>query len=332
MNILVNGRFLSRRVTGVERYGRGILSCLAGKVRVVQPRTQSGGAGGHAWEQIVLPWYLGKGEILWSPANTGPLPVANQVLTLHDLTPLEHPEWFKPAFALWYRLSLPVLVKRVNQVVVSSEYMRKKVRQRFSVSPERINVVPGGVNLEHFRPGGRAPNGLPPCYALFVGALQPRKNLGLLLAAWSQVVREFPQAWLVVAGEEAHPYRHSPVPGEGENVLFLGYVPEDELPGLYAGAAVFVLPSLEEGFGLAALEAMSCGTPVVAAHAGALPEVVAEAGLFFNLHRPEGLTSALAGCLGKPQLRSELAEKGMSRAQSFSWQAAAEKLEKVLNK
>jgi glycosyltransferase involved in cell wall biosynthesis len=330
MDVVVNGRFLSRRVTGVERYGREILRCLPGEARVLRPRLEVQRAGGHAWEQFVLPERLRPGEVLWSPANTGPLAVANQVLTLHDLTPLEHPGWFKPAFGLWYRTFVPLLVKRVRQLVVSSEHVRKKILSRFSLPPERVSVVPGGVDLAHFHSRQPASSRLPSCYVLFVGSLQPRKNLGALLEAWERVIHQFPEAWLRVAGVEEHPYRFTRLPGEGKNVRFLGYVPEAELPALYAGAVAFVIPSLDEGFGLPVLEAMACGTPVIAARAGALPEVVGEAGLFFDPKHPDELAGALERCLGDGKLRLDLAEKGLSRINNFSWQDSAEKLWKVL--
>src|SRR3972149_7401250 len=104
MNAVVNGRFLSHQVTGVQRYGQELLGWMGDRLRMVHPKNAMIGIRGHAWEQFILPRMIRPGEILWSPANTGPLAVVNQVLTIHDLSPLEHPEWFKPAFSLWYRL------------------------------------------------------------------------------------------------------------------------------------------------------------------------------------------------------------------------------------
>jgi glycosyltransferase involved in cell wall biosynthesis len=330
MDVLVNGRFLSRRVTGVERYAREVLGCLPGEVRVVQPRAGVQGTGGHTWEQFFLPRHLKPGEVLWSPANTGPLAVASQVLTVHDLTPLEHPGWFKPAFSLWYRVSLPILVKRVSQLVVSSEHTRDKIQRRFSVSPERVWVIPGGVDLERFHPNQSPYGSLPAFYVLFVGSIQPRKNLAVLLEAWDQIHSQFPEAWLVIAGVEDSNYRRSSLSVRGERVRLLGYVPEARLPALYAGATVFTIPSLEEGFGLPVLEAMACGTPVIAARAGALPEVVGGAGRLFDPMNAEELAGLLADCLGDVELRADLVEKGSARIKSFSWRVSAEKLWMVL--
>ncbi len=171
---------------------------------------------------------------------------------------------------------------------------------------------------------------MPTRYVLFVGSLQPRKNLGLLLSAWQEIVPEFPDTWLVLAGTTESIFRSVNLP-IGERVRFLGYVPDEALPGLYAHAACFVLPSFDEGFGLPALEAMACGTPVIVSDGGALPEIVGDAGLVFRLAEPHGLTEALKKCLTDREMRSEMKAKGLCRAGQFSWNATAELIWSKLN-
>src|SRR6266487_3222259 len=127
--IVVNGRFLSRRITGVERYGREVLSLIGDSYRLEKTRVNR--LGGHVWEQFILPSKLNSESILWSPANTGPLAIRNQALTIHDLSPLEHPEWFRNDFATWYRLFLPILAKRVRVIFTPSNYVKRKVCTRF---------------------------------------------------------------------------------------------------------------------------------------------------------------------------------------------------------
>jgi glycosyltransferase involved in cell wall biosynthesis len=330
MSCVVNGRFLSRQVTGVERYAGEILRCLGEKPRIVQPRRALQGAGGHFWEQIILPGYVQPPDRLWSPANTGPLRVTNQVLTLHDLSPLEHPEWFAPAFSLWYRLFIPILVRRVRCVVVSSAYMKKKIELRFTLSPKRVSVVPGGVDLNRFRPGLNPPEGIPARYLLYVGTLQPRKNLPDLLQAWNQVSQQFPDAWLLLAGGIDRNLSRIVLNMPLDRVHFLGYVPDRDLAGLYAGAQASVIPSLEEGFGLPVLEAMACGIPVIASNAGSLPEVIGDAGILFDLNRPAELASQLQSCLSDADFRYYFTEKGLRRVKDFSWEASAKKIREVL--
>ena len=363
-DIVVNGRFLARRVTGVERYGREILCHIGNSSRVESTRRQ--GLSGHAWEQFILPTKLGRDSILWSPANTGPLMIRNQALTIHDLSPIEHPEWFRASFAAWYRLFLPILARRVREVFTPSEFVKQKVIRRFRI--ENVTVTPNGVDHSVFHSGAKQTRfDLPECYVLFVGSLEPRKNLNALLRAWNEIKGDFKELWLIIVGVQGNVFRPVDVSHEVERVRFLGYVEDSTLAGLYANARLFVLPSQDEGFGMPALEAMASGTPVIVSDGGALPEVVGEAGLIFNLechsegavgrvgrrpyrdhateesHREEAemlrfaqhdvsqLTNLMKECLHNAGLRSTLKEKGLARAKQFSWQTTAESVWKNLN-
>lgn len=326
-DILVNGRFLSRRVTGVERYGREILQHGGDNYRL--GTTRLNGVAGHAWEQFILPTRMGSDSILWSPANTGPLTVRNQALTIHDLSPLEHPEWFKGSFATWYRLFLPILAKRVRVIFTPSKYVKQKVMARFGV--ENVIVTPNGVDASVFHPGaGQNKYEFPRKYILFVGSLQPRKNLAGLMQAWHAIKDDFADTWLVLAGEAGKVYRTIKFFGD-ERVRFLNYVAEEDLPGLYANAELFVLPSFDEGFGLPVIEAMSCGTAVLVSNGGALPETVGEAGLIFDLSKPDTLATTLRNILCDNDLRRSMQEKGISHAKTFSWQGTAALIWKTLN-
>ena len=327
-DVVINGRFLARRLTGVERYGREILGYFENRVRLESTRRQ--GFRGHAWEQFILPAKLSPKSVLWSPANTGPLVVRNQALTIHDLSPLEHPEWFRAGFAAWYRLFLPILAKRVKKIFTPSAYISQKVMQRFRI--RNVTVTPNGVDRSIFHPGARQTKfDFPEEYALFVGSLEPRKNLPALLRAWNNIRDHVGERWLAIVGSNGTVFRTLALPEQMENVRFLGYVDDATLAGLYAGAAAFILPSTDEGFGLPALEAMASGAPVIVSDGGALPEVIGEAGLIFCLSNPDELENALIECLNNPGLRCELKEKGLRRAAEFSWQTTAEIVWKNLN-
>ena len=326
--VVVNGRFLTRRITGVERYGREILRCLSDGMRVESTRMQ--GWTGHAWEQFILPSKLNRRSLLWSPANTGPLMVRQQALTIHDLSPLEHPEWFQGSFATWYRLFLPILIRRVHNVFTPSEYVKQKVIQRFGVG--NVTVTRNGVNGSFFHPNAhQVMFDVPKYYVLFVGTLEPRKNLNLLLQAWSEVSKDFKEIWLIIVGVHGSVFKPLNISQAVERVRFLGYVEDEVLAGLYANATLFVLPSQDEGFGLPVLEAMASGTPVIVSDRGALPELVGDAGLIFCLAHPAGLSNALKECLSDSKLRLTLSEKGLARAEQFSWQAAADLVWKTLH-
>jgi alpha-1,3-rhamnosyl/mannosyltransferase len=188
------------------------------------------------------------------------------------------------------------------------------------------------VDRSIFHPGAKQTRfGLPACYILFVGTLEPRKNLSLLLRAWHQIKPEFKDTWLMMIGVTGSVFRAIRISQEVERVRFLGEVDDETLAGLYANARLFVLPSLEEGFGLPALEAMASGTPVVVSDSGALPEVIGEAGMTFCLSEPTALAGTLRECLSNSKLRSELREMGLERANRFSWHVTAEQVWKSLH-
>ncbi len=326
-DLVVNGRFLARRVTGNERYGREVLRRFPGEHRVEKTHLQ--GIAGHLWEQFVLPAKLHRESVLWSPANSGPLAVRNQALTIHDLSPLEQPEWFTRSYSAWYRLFLPILARRVRIIFTPSEYVKNKVVKRFGV--RNVVVTPNGVDASIFHPKARQSGiEIPKPYVLFVGSIQPRKNLEGLVGAWHQVKDTFKDTWLVVAGEAGRVFRPAQFDA-GERIRFLKYVSDEDLAGLYARAELLVLPSFDEGFGVPALEAMACGTPVIASNGGALPEVVGEAGLIFSLEKPATLAESIERCLSDETLRTSLMDKGLTRAKGFSWQNTADAIWKTLN-
>ena len=385
-DIVVNGRFLARRVTGNERYGREILRCFKDGYRVEQSHAQ--GMLGHLWEQFILPTKLKRDSILWSPANSGPLMIQNQALTIHDLSPLEHPEWFTRSYSAWHRLFLPKLAKRVRVIFTPSEYVKQKVMKRFGV--ENVIVMQNGVDRSVFHPtppviarsrwssspertfrrayrdpgdeaisltgveiasSGYASSSFPfdrlrvtplsashprnddifpKKYILFAGSIQPRKNLEGLMRAWRKIKDKFKDTWLVMAGESGRVFRSVKFFAD-ERIRCLNYVADEDLPGLYANAELFVLPSFDEGFGLPALEAMACGTPVIVSDGGALPETVGNAGHVFSLEEPDSLAQAIESCLGDDSLRASLIERGLARAKKFSWQNTADLIWKALN-
>ena len=327
-NIVMNGRFLSRRVTGVERCTSEVLNCIGDRLRVVRPAFNLRGASGHAWEQLILPWQIHNDETLWSPTNTGPLAVRNQALTIHDLSPLEHSEWFVKSFHTFYRLLLPFLIHRVKTILVPAKFIRRKILARFSIPEDRVILAPNGVNLLMFHPVDPAPAknyySLPDKYILFVGSLQPRKNLNTLIRAWQLIQSDFSDVTLMIAGSTEPSFQPISWPDHTEQTQFLGYVPDNLLPPLYTGALMFVQPSYDEGFGLTVLEAMACGTPVVASSAGALPETIDDAGILIDPSDCQELSDALAQCLSDRGLRESLRQRGLERANHFTWQNTAE--------
>ena len=251
----MNGRAMARRVTGVERYTLEVARCFEGRLRVIRPPITIQGLAGHLWEQLILPLQVSGAAVLWSPANSGPVWVDRQVVTIHDLSPIENPQWFRPSFARLYRLLIPRLVARAKTVIVPSSYTKRRLLKNYSHAAGKVFVVPEGVNHIHFYPRRRAEiaglrkrRSLPETFILAVGSLQPRKNLAGLLAAWEDVRTKRPDLALVIAGGLGYQFKTLLLNANIPGVHFLGYVPEEDLPVLYSAALSYVCASFEEGF------------------------------------------------------------------------------------
>lgn len=331
MRVSVNTRILASPTTGVQRYLAELLERMP-VVRTLAPTRRLAGLAGHAWEQFVLPSRV-RGSVLWSPSNTGPLALCRQVVTIHDLAPLDHPEWFNARFAAWYRFLIPHLARRAARVLVVSESTRQRLAH-YGVDANKVTMVYPGVGSQ-FRPRSvdeiahaRASLGIPEGrYVLSVGSLEPRKNLGRLLAAWARLLPELPDdVALVVAGGKGKRAVFADVPELRDlpaQVWLTDYVPEALLPALYAGADVFVFPSVYEGFGSPPLEAMACGAPVIAGNRTSLPEVVGDAGILVDPYDIDAIAAAISHVLKDPSIRPRLVPAGLQRAVGFSWDRAA---------
>ncbi|MEJ2264727.1 MAG: glycosyltransferase family 1 protein [Anaerolineales bacterium] len=327
--VLVNIRPLSRRLTGVERYTQQISARFSERVHFIRPRYAEGFSG-HLWEQTWLANRVGRRDILWSPANTGPLSVSSQVVTIHDLSVIDHPEWFDKRFSAWYRYMLPRLSARSRLVITDSMYSKIRIMRAFRISESKIRVIPCGVDTEFFRPRthseqavARRKYGLSDAYILFTGSLVRRKNLGRLISAFSKMEEAFTPLRLAIVGASGGSFRELELGETSRRVDWLGYVDDGDLPAIYSGAKAFILPSIYEGFGLTVLEAMACGVPVIAARSTALPDVVGNAGLLVNPFSVEEIARAISNLLGDADLRRALIRKGLERAQSFSWDRTA---------
>ncbi len=338
--IALNGRFYAHRPTGMQRYALEVSKRCAGFLDVLKPARGLRGPSGHLWEQLYLPSVV-RGRMLWSPNNTGPLAVAHQVCTIHDLIPLEHPEWFNRRFGQWYEWLLPRLGKRVQHLIAVSEFTKQRVVELLRVPEQRVTVIPNGVSEEFFPRSAAESKGVRkrlgidnPDHLLSVGSLEPRKNLHRLLAAWKKVQASTPRELeLVVVG----PRNPNPrVFGDvalselPPRVHFTGYVPDECLPGLYSGALAFVYPSLYEGFGLPPLEAMACGTPVVTSRGSSLVEVVGDDGVLVDPWDENSIAEGILEILSNETFRNGLRERARVRAKKFTWEGAARQTLKVL--
>jgi glycosyltransferase involved in cell wall biosynthesis len=319
---------------GVERWARELTARLPalrpGGYVVLRPPGALVHRAGHAWEQAVLPVRAARMAVLLCPANLAPLAYPRSVVVLHDAAPLRHPGWYSRGYAGLQRRLLPLIARRARHVITVSAFSRRELTELAGLAPERVSVVPGGVDPA-FSPAAdaeraRAALGLVRPYVLCVASHTARKNLAALVPAAEALARE----GIDVAVAGGHRPQFAAEAGL-DALRLLGHVPDPLLPGLYAGAEAFALPSVYEGFGLPVLEAMAAGTPVVAADVAALPETCGGAA---RLVAPEGeeLRDALVALLGDGAERARLRAAGLARAQRFTWNATAAAVDAIVTR
>ena len=290
------------------------------------------------WEQAVQPWRARRErlDLLHAPVYVGPvIAPCPLVVTVHDLSFYLYPELFQPMNRLYLQVAARRSVRQARAVIADSMSTARDIARILDIAEGDITVIPAGVGQE-MRPiadqarlaAFRAAHGLPERFILFLGTLEPRKNVPLLLEAYAQLAGSSAiDHSLVIAGGKGWYYESIEATvdrlGLWGKVIFPGFVPEVELCLWYNAADLFVFPSLYEGFGLPPLEAMACGTPVIVSSASSLPEVVGDAGLVVPADDASALASAMGQVLNDEAYRRELARAGLRRAQSYSWRTTA---------
>lgn len=293
------------------------------------------------WEQIVAPTVLlrARPDVLFCPLNVVPLLApCPSVVTVHDLAFLRF-NLHQPAKRRYLTALTRRSVQRAAHVITVSEFTRREVLELLGVDPARVTAIPNGrddrfapvdaATLERFR----TERGLPPRFVLFLGTLEPRKNVTTLIRAYAQARAELNMPLLIGGGKG---WLYEDVfalvreLGLEQSVQFTGFIDSDALPLYYAAATAFVYPSLYEGFGFPPLEAMATGTPVIVSTAAALTEVAGDAALAVPPQDVDALAAALQRITGDETLRTELRTRGLERAQQFSWRRAADETLRVL--
>jgi glycosyltransferase involved in cell wall biosynthesis len=286
---------------------------------------------------MVQPWALWRADVhlLHALAFVSPIvSLVPAVITVHDLSFLRFPQRFRPQNRVYLSLMTRLSCRHARRIIAVSQATADEVVRLLGVPSERIDIVPHGVQHSRFRAltpsrveAFRREKRLPEHFVLFLGTLEPRKNLVTLIEAFASIERVQCGTILVIAGAKGwyfqEVFKRVEELGLADRVYFAGFVPDAELPLWYNAATVFVYPSLYEGFGMPLLEAMACGTPVVGSDASCLPEVIGDAGLLVSPQDVAGLSDRLERLLVDVDLREELSQRGQTRAMAFTWEATA---------
>jgi len=299
------------------------------------------------WQLPRLEW-LTRFDVLFAP-NFLPPPTRTRrlVLTIHDLAFRLFPETASPGIRRWLE-QLDQALRQAAEVIVVSEATRRDLLDLYPVDPGRVTVVHHGIDRERFRPAPseeveevRRRYGIDGPYLLFVGGLEPRKNLPTLVRAWSGLPADA-RPRLVIAGgsvpwnpagrialEEAL----AALPTQARRgVVRTGYLHHQDRVALYTGAEALAFPSRYEGFGLPVLEAMSCGTPVLTSNVSALPEVAGDAAVLVDPLDESAIADAIRRILEDRTLRDRLRDAGRARAAAFTWEETARRTAEVLHR
>jgi glycosyltransferase involved in cell wall biosynthesis len=330
--VLVNARFETQAMTGVQRFAGEICRELleiwpAGWESPAMLRP--GRLGGHGWEQGVLPFRVA-GGVLVNLGNTAPVLAGRQVVVIHDAGVFATPEAYSWGFRSWYAALHRLLVWRGVRIVTVSAFSRDEVARVLGVPSPRIAVL--GEGAEHMlrRPAADAVlkrNGLVPGrFVLAVGSLAAHKNL-VGLQATAAMLAARGMELVITGGMNVSVFAAAALPSPARLV---GRVDDAELRGLYEAAACFVFPSRYEGFGLPAVEAMACGCPVVAARAGALPEVCGDAAVYADPADGQDFARVVATVLDDAGWAGSLRSRGLARAAEMTWRRAALRLLDVI--
>lgn len=333
--LVVNARFLTQPVVGVQRYALEIakrLKTLRPDTRFLTPKgvvheelaeelgAEVGGRlSGHAWEQLELP-VLARGGPLLSLCNTGPMFYPRQVVTLHDASPFAVPEAYSRAFRSWYGVVFGSLKRSAQGLITVSHFSQRELARICGIRPERLEVIYEG--REHILATLSDPSVLDrhnlreQPFLLAVGSSSPHKNFGRLVHALEKLGET---SFDVVIAGGSNPKVHAATGALPESVQHVGYVSDGELRALYEHAAGFVHPAYYEGFGIPPLEAMTLGCPVVCSNAASLPEVCGDAALYFDPFDEGDISAKIGRLMRDKPLQDRLRTLGSAQAERFSW-------------
>ncbi len=260
-----------------------------------------------------------------------------KILTIHDLTPILFSETYGLIHVFLQKHVLPMTLKNIDMIITVSEHSKQDIINHLKIPEEKIKVIYNGID-GRFKPLKKVDDvkekyDIKSPFILYVGTLEPRKNIPTLINAFYELKKNGILYKLVIVGGKGWKYKdiyeHVDKLNLQREVIFTGYVSDDDLPKLYNAADLFIYPSLYEGFGFPPLEAMACGCPVITSNTSSLPEVVGDAGMMVDPYDVDEIANAMKRVLLDENLREEMIKKGLERAKKFRWENCADETIRV---
>lgn len=345
--IYINGRFLTQPVTGVNRFALELCKALQlnnVQFKIIVPEwleydnllkfdlVYSGKLKSHFWEQIDLASFLRKNNnpLLVNFSGLGPLFYKNQIITIHDLSFYANPNWFSFGYRTLYKIATPILAKKANAILTVSEFSKTEIIKFLGTNKDKITVIYNAVTNWNASKDSAGLEEISKKYILAVSSLDPRKNHKRLIEAFNNSLLE--DYDLLLVGKSAKHFKLDFAVENNSRIKFLGYVDDLKLLKLYENAAVFVYPSLYEGFGIPPLEAMSNQCPVIVSDIPPHKEVCDKAAFYINPNDSVSIQEGLMKVLNDSQLRNTLIANGTERITHFDWNKSAEKVFDLIKK
>lgn len=343
MKIVINGRFLTQGITGVQRFSHELVRELdkiveKNQVRIVSPKgiiheinhlknievIESGRFSGHLWEQFELPFMVKKDEKLINLCNTAPL-IKPSVVAIHDIQTRAYPEFFSKSFAMWYNFLLKFNTKNADKIITVSEFSKGEIMKYYNVPSGKIEVIYNGwqhMNRIAENESILEKHGLNSKEFYFaMGSMNPNKNFKYII----NLAKENPDENFVIAGKINSKVFNNDLGFDMDNlknVKYLGFVTDEELKALYKHAKAFIFPSIYEGFGIPPLEALSCGTKILISKLSCLPEIFSDSADYIDFNNIKK----------KITLRTKDLESKKKTIEFFSWEKSSEKLLSLMEK
>lgn len=354
MRIGINGRFLVAKQTGVQRAAYNLVSAIVHADReneyflftcetkrhrvawnfpnfhvITSNLSSQSIVKNTLWEQFQLPRLAAKYkiDILHSPANMAPLFYRGKsIIHIHDLCFIVNPQWYSFFFRNWYNFIIPRLARRATKIITNSNHSRNDLIQFCQLEAEHISLVYWAVD-EQFFCTNPIPSEERKDFILYVGSLEPRKNIDNLVLAYQNFRHQHPECRtkLVLIGGESRLFAQTKlrISDYTDDIILKGFVSEEDLRKYYREATLVAYPSLYEGFGLPPLEAMASGTPVVTSLTSSLPEVVGTAAIKINPHDAEQIAESIATVVTDQALQRRLTALGLEHVRIFNWNKVA---------